>query len=143
MSVSTPNRKMFDHGDCEITVFGNSVENWKKIEYEQTEETQLNYGRGVNPIGYSRGKIAYSCTWSLGMDEVMEIGRIAGVNGDPTSIKPFPIIISYLNETYGILTDIVTAKFTNVKRNTESGAMDLVTDFTLLVLSIDWDSQNV
>jgi hypothetical protein len=142
MAVSTANRKMFDHGDAEVTVFGNTVENWKKIAYEKSQESQVNHGRGNDVIGYSEGKITYTCSWTLGMDEVVQIGRMQGVEGDLTKIKPFPIIVSYLNESNGIVNDIITAKFQNLPRGTESGQMDLTADFNLLCLGIQFDVQN-
>ncbi len=141
MSVVNANRKMYDQGDAEITMLGAIVTNWKKIEYGDTQENQVNHGGSNEVIGYSEGKKTYFGTYTLGMDEIKNLQSIEGIDGDIKKIKPFNIIVTFLNEDNGILNDVITCKFTGLRRNVEG--MDLASDLELLVLGIKYNVVNV
>lgn len=133
---------MYDNGDVTVTLLGDQPTNILGITYEDTQENQLNHGRGNDPIGYSEGKISYSGSITLGLDEVSAIEAIAP-NGDIKKIKPFTIIVSYLNDDMGIIHDVITCKFIGRKRTSNSGDMNLSAELQLLVLNVQFNVKNL
>lgn len=131
-------RKQYDNADIVITLLGSQPLNFAGIEYADTVENQTNNGRGGNIVGYSEGKKSFTGTLSLGKEEVDQIQAVAP-SKDLKRLKPFTIVVSYINEDQGITNDVLVAKFTGKTTASKSGDMNLVHDLVLLVLDIKYD----
>ena len=138
MGIIRSNKKHYDHGDLVLTFLGNIPINFTFIEYGDDQETQLNYGRGNEPIGYSEGKINYHCKLTLGMDEVVAIQNAAAPTFDMKKIKPFDIIATYVNDDNQIVNDRITCKFKSSGRKSASGDMNLTQEFEMLCFGIKY-----
>jgi hypothetical protein len=138
MALINANRKSYDFGDIVLTLLGNQPVNVKAISYESSQETQLNYGRGNKPVGHGRGQISYTGSITLGMDEITQIEAVAP-DGDITQIRPFDIIVSYINEDQGIVNDVITCFFNGNGRNPSNGDMDLSRELPLQILNIQFN----
>ena len=138
MGLIKANRKAFDHGDLSLDFLGGSPTNFTEVSYEETSETQKNHGKGRKPNSYSEGNIDFAGTLTLGMDEVAEIER-AAPNGRIADIKPFIMTAAYVNEDLGTVVDKILCKFQGNKRESTAGAMNLQTQFPLLIMDIEWN----
>jgi hypothetical protein len=138
MALINVNKKAYDHGDITLTFLGNQPINFFMIEYGDEQEHQLNHGRGNEPHSYSTGKITYNCKLGLGMDEVVAVQN-AAPGRDLKKIKPFDIIVTYLNEDQQLVVDRVTVKFKGAGRKSSSGDMNIQQEFEMLCLGIKYN----
>lgn len=133
MSEIIRNSKAYDSADVNVQINGVPID-VKKISYGNTQDHQLNYGLGVNPSSWSRGKIEPSASMTLAMGDVVPLELASG--GSLMDIKPFTITVEFVNEYNIIVVDKIIAKFKDEGRDV-TGEMGLEQEFELFALSVE------
>lgn len=130
------NHKAYDSGDVSVFINGMPI-NVQEISYGTEQEHQVNYTLGNRPSSWSRGKISYSGSMTLLMNDAAELEEAAG--GDLLSIKPFEINVTFVNEFNKIINDTITALFSSQGREI-TGDMGLNRQYELCVLNIRYNN---
>lgn len=136
MAVINRNGKTYDSGDVEVTLFGQNDFEVTAISYGSKQAHTANYSLGTNKAtSYSMGKIENEGSITFRLPSLAKIQKAAG--GDILRIKPFSVSVSFVNDDNELVTDVLTAKFTENKREA-NGDEDLKVECPLFILDIDW-----
>lgn len=137
MALISVNGKTYDSGDVMIAMFGSIDYEVTQIAYSKSQEHTHNYSLGSNdPSSYSAGKVKPEGSITLRIPSAGAIEKAAG--GDLLRIKPFPIIVSYINDDNEPIVDKVVAKFAKQGRDV-GGDSDLKYQYDLFVLKVDFN----
>ena len=127
-------------GNIELVLFGNPVRQITKIEFKRSQTKENLYGAGYEPIHRGYGKVEYSGSIELYMDEWKSIIAEAPQR-DPFLIQPFDITIVYTVKSTNIPTgqvDILRyCEFTEDSMNTASGDTKILVSVPLIIGRID------
>lgn len=102
--------EVYSSGDVTVTLNGIYDINPSAIEYNSNYAHEYQRGLRRNARGWRMGAQEMDAKITLPLDAVSQIEKSAP-NGDIALIRPFPIIITFLNSENDIIKDIVTAKF--------------------------------
>lgn len=136
MATIIKNKKAYDSGD--VTVFINGVPlNVSEITYETEQEHQLNHTLGNKATSWSQGKISYSASISLMMEDAVTLEDAA--LGDLLSVKPFAVNVTFTNDYNKLVNDTIIGKFQKQGREV-TGDMGLQKQYELFVLDIEYNN---
>lgn len=133
MPTIRKNGKQYDSGDVTVTMFGYEEPEIAEIVYNTEQEHQLNHSLSNKATSYSMGKIEHNGSISMYMTAARRIEKASA--GNMLGIKPFDILVSFVNEDNEIVVDKVTAKFKSQGRDV-NGEMGLKKQYELLVLDV-------
>lgn len=138
MSIIVKNGKTIGPGDVQVSVFGDLNLEVTKIAYGVKQSHKPNYSLGsVTPTSYSVGKKEFACTLGLRFASICTLEKAAG--GSLLDIKPFNIVVTYVNEENEIITDRVLVKFTDQGRDISQDSEDNVKEFEMFCLGIEFN----
>ncbi|MGP1514461.1 MAG: hypothetical protein ACTTJH_00690 [Bacteroidales bacterium] len=136
MTVSR-NGKALGDADVQISILGSIDYEVTKLEYGVKQTHEPNYSVGSDsPTSYRKGKKEYSCTLGLRLKSVSAIEKAAG--GSLMDIKPFPIVVNYVDDENEMITDVITAKFTEQGRSVGDDD-DLKKEFEMFCTGINFN----
>src|SRR5688500_4363863 len=139
MTTVKKDGKAYDSGDAQITMLGSTESEITEITYGHDQEHQLNYALGGNePVSWSRGKVSYTASVTMSMKTVVALEDAKGGDKRLENIRPFDIIVTYVNEFSKIVKDKIKCKFKGQGREV-NGEMGLGKQFELFVLGIDYN----
>ena len=126
--------------DIRAQLLGQTVAGITAVSYEDTQEKVNNYGAGTNPVSRGLGKIEPKASLTLEMKELERIQAALPPGGRIQDIKPFPIIISYVNPSNMLVTHtLMNAEFTNNKREIKTGDTNIEVELELIISHIAWN----
>ncbi|HOI27105.1 MAG TPA: hypothetical protein PLN63_05355 [Paludibacteraceae bacterium] len=132
------NGKSYDSANVHIAMFGSIYYEITKIDYAVKQSTAPHYSLGSNkPTSYSEGIEEYSASMELRLKSIFEIEKAAG--GSLLAIKPFDVVVTYVDSNNEIVVDKLKVKFTNQGRSVGSKDEDVVYNFDLMCLGIDFN----
>ncbi|OPZ93428.1 MAG: hypothetical protein BWY74_01124 [Firmicutes bacterium ADurb.Bin419] len=127
-------------GNIEFVLFGNPVRQITKIEFKHSQTKENLYGSGYEPIHRGYGKVEYTGSIELYIDEWKRI-IAASPERNPLKIKPFDITIVYTVKNTNIPTgqvDILReCEFTESNMSTASGDTKILVSVPLIIGGID------
>lgn len=136
-TVISRNGKTLSGGDVQIAMLGSIDYEVTKIDYSVDQAHKLNYALGSNkPTSYSMGKITPKCSLGLRLKSISALEKAAG--GSLLDIKPFKIVVTFVDEENEIITDIITVKFKEQKRAVEDEE-DIKADFEMFCLDVSFN----
>lgn len=116
MSIINVNGKTFDSGDVIIAMLGSIDYECTAISYSTSQKHTLNYSLGTNdPTSFSMGSKEPKASITLRLPSASAIEKAAG--GDLLKIKPFKIIVSYINDDNEPIVDVLLVKFQSQGRD--------------------------
>lgn len=110
MAVVKRMHEVYSSGDVTVTLNGIYDINPSAIEYNSNYTHEYQRGLRRDARGWRMGAKEMDAKITLPLDAVSMIERNAP-NGDIALIRPFPIIVTYLNSDNELIKDIITAKF--------------------------------
>ncbi|TAG31884.1 MAG: hypothetical protein EAZ35_02210 [Sphingobacteriia bacterium] len=132
------NGKQYTGADLNIALFGAIEDEVKSISYNYERKHVHNESlKGLT--SWSMGAISNpTCNIELFMTAVARIELIARSSGvgDITLLKPFPIVISYINDDLREVVDIVTCKFQAAGRKVENPVDGISQSFDMFVTGL-------
>lgn len=138
MSVISRNGKTYDNGDVHIAMLGSIDYEVTKIDYSIDQQHTHNYALGSNkPSSYSMGKIEPKCTLGLRLKSISEIEKAAG--GNLLAIKPFDIVVTFVDDENEIIVDVLKVKFKSQGRSV-GDSDDIKMDFEMFCLNVDFNT---
>lgn len=138
MSIIVKNGKTIGPGDVQVSVFGDLNLEVTKIAYEVKQSHKSNYSLGcLTPTSYSVGKKEFTCTLGLRFSSISTLEKAAG--GSLLDIKPFNIVVTYVNEENEIITDRILVKFADQGRDISQDSEDIVKEFEMFCLGIEFN----
>lgn len=140
MAIISRNGKTYDNASVQIAMLGSIDYEVTKLEYGSSQDHKHNYSLGSNkPSSYSMGKISHTCKLGLRLKSISEIEKAAG--GNLMAIKPFDIIVVFVDDENEIITDVVKVKFKEQGRELDAdGDGDLKKEFEMFCLDIDYNT---
>ncbi|MBO7438251.1 MAG: hypothetical protein J6U21_01075 [Bacteroidales bacterium] len=136
--IIVKNGQTISAGDVQISVLGDLNMEVTKLSYGVKQSHKPNYSIGsVNPTSYSVGKKEYTCTLGLRFSSIQSLEKAAG--GSLLDIKPFNIVATYVNEENEIVTDRLLVKFTDQGREVTQDSEDIVKEFEMFCLGIEFN----
>ncbi len=100
-----------------MVLLGQKLEGITAFKYKKSQDKELRYGRGNEPIGFKRGNKKYEGSITV-HKSVLEALKDASKDGDILALKGFDIVFSYVSETGALKTDV--AKFVEFTESEES-----------------------
>lgn len=87
------------------------------------------------------GKIEYSCKLGLRLKSISELEKAAGLGGSLLKIKPFDIIVVFVDDENEIITDVIKCKFQEQGRTMDAGGDGEVStkEFEMFTLDIEFN----
>jgi hypothetical protein len=85
------------------------------------------------------GKKEYTCTLGMRLASIAQLEKAAG--GSLLDIKPFNIIVTYVNDENEIITDRLLVKFKEQGRSVSSDDEDGVKEFEMFCLGIEFNKK--
>lgn len=139
MAVISRNGKTYDNASVQIAMLGSIDYEVTKLEYGSKQDHKANYSLGSNEASsYSMGKISHSCKLGLRLKSISEIEKAAG--GSLLKIKPFDIIVVFVDDENEIITDVVKVKFQEQGRELDGdGDGDIKKEFDMFCLHVDYN----
>lgn len=137
MSAITKNGKSYGNADVQIAMLGSIDYEITKLSYSVSQEHKANYSLGsASPTSYSLGNKTYEASMTMRLKSLSQIEKAAG--GDLLSIKPFTIVVTYVDDENEIIIDKLLVKFKKTGKSVGDG--DAVeTDMELFCLDIEFD----
>ncbi|MDX9703931.1 MAG: hypothetical protein RBU23_12945 [Candidatus Auribacterota bacterium] len=111
------NSEEYSWKDAQVILLGKVIEGITAFKYKKSQDKELRYGRGNEPIGFKRGNKKYEGSITVLKSE-LEALKSASPDGDIMSLKGFDIVFSYLAEDGTLKTDI--AKFAEFTESEEA-----------------------
>ena len=104
------------------------------ISYGHKQEKVNNYGAGTNPVSRGIGKRKPNASITLEMNELERIQAAVPPSGSIFDIKPFHIVISYMNPVNQLVTHTLhNAEFTENKREVKTGYTQIEVELPLII----------
>lgn len=128
----------YSAGDVKVRMLNRTLDGVSKIKYGSKQKKENLYGMGREPVQRGHGNKEYEGSITLKAFEIDAIQKSAK-NGDITSIKPFDIVVSYLDADEKLIkTDVIGyVEFTGDTREIKSGEMEIETECELVIGKID------
>lgn len=142
MAVISRNGKTYDNASVQIAMLGSIDYEVTKLEYGTKQDHKANYALGSHkPSSYSVGKISNTCKLGLRLKSISEIEKAAG--GSLLRIKPFDIIVVFVDDENEIITDVVKCKFQEQGRDLDGdGDGDIKKEFDMFCLDVQYNVTN-
>jgi hypothetical protein len=119
-------------------ILGVVIAGISKIEYDDKQEMQDNFGAGNRPVSRGYGKIECSAKMTLEMAEVEALQQ-AAVDGRLQSIPEFDVVVAYLPLGGVVVTHTLhNCRFKTNARSASTGDMAINVDLELLCSHISW-----
>jgi hypothetical protein len=132
------NGTVYGWSSIKANIMGINVIEIDEISYEETQEMEMVYGAGSDPIGRGFGKNERKGSIGLFMSTVENL-QASVDTGRLQDIPDFPIIVSYLPKGGKIVTHTLSqCRFTNNKREAKSGDMHIKVQCELSIGGIAW-----
>lgn len=137
MSTITKNGKSYASADVQVSMFGSIDYEVTKLSYSVSQSNTANYSLGsASPTSYSMGKKTYTAEMTIAVKSLARIEKAAG--GDLLSIKPFPIVVTYVDDENEIIKDTLLVKFAKQGKSAELDK-DVETSIELFCLDIKFN----
>ncbi len=129
------NGKVYDWESITIALPYGVVIGVESIDYDDSKEAELVYGKGGKAVGYGNGNYEANAKITLLRDEYDRLLEYARENGKALyKLPPFPITVSYANDGERPKTDVIKgAKLTKNAHKAAQGDKKLSVDLELLV----------
>lgn len=111
------NGEEYSWEDITITLPHGVLIGVQDIEYSDKKETNAEYGKGSNPVGYSVGNYEADCKMTLLRTEYEKLQD--AFKNEYSSFyrhKPFPITVSYANDDQPTVTDTLRSVRINERK---------------------------
>ena len=136
--VPLVNGRAYDWASVVLQLLGQTVIGVTAISYGHKQEKVNNYGAGVNPVSRGYGKREPTASITLEMKEVERIQAAVPAGGSLLDIAPFPIVISYVNDSNQLITHTLHAcEFTENKREVKTGDAEIQVELPLVISYIE------
>jgi len=140
MSIIIKQGQSYNAGDVQVNIMGDLNLEVTKVVYDVKQSHKANYSVGCqDPTSYSVGKKEYTCTLGMRLASIAQLEKAAG--GSLLDIKPFNIIVTYVNDENEIITDRLLVKFKEQGRSVSSDDEDGVKEFEMFCLGIDFNKK--
>jgi hypothetical protein len=140
MSIIIKQGQSYNAGDVQVNIMGDLNLEVTKVVYDVKQSHKANYSVGCqDPTSYSVGKKEYTCTLGLRLASIAQLEKAAG--GSLLDIKPFNIIVTYVNDENEIITDRLLVKFKEQGRSVSSDDEDGVKEFEMFCLGIEFNKK--
>lgn len=145
MAVISRKGKTYDNASVQIAFLGSIDYEITKMEYDSKQAHKANFAMGSNESSsYSMGRITHTCKMGLRLKSVSEIekaAKAAGLGGSLLKIKPFDIIVVFVDDENEIITDVIKCKFQEQGRTMDAGGDGEVStrEYEMFTLSIDYN----
>lgn len=137
MSAITRNGKSYGNADVQIAMLGSVDYEITKLSYSVSQDNKANYSLGsASPTSYSLGNKTYEASMTMRLKSLSQIEKAAG--GDILSIKPFPVVVTYVDDENEIIIDKLLVKFKKAGRQVGDGD-EVETDMELFCLDIEFN----
>ena len=137
MSTITKNGKSYASADVQVSMFGSIDYEVTKLSYSVSQSNTANYSLGsASPTSYSLGKKTYTAEMTIAVKSLARIEKAAG--GDLLSIKPFPVVVTYVDDENEIIKDTLLVKFAKQGKSAELDK-DVETSIELFCLDIKFN----
>lgn len=137
MSTINKNGKSYASADVQVSMFGSIDYEVTKLSYSVSQSNTANYSLGsASPTSYSMGKKTYTAEMTIAVKSLARIEKAAG--GDLLSIKPFPIVVTYVDDENEIIKDTLLVKFAKQGKAAELDK-DVETSIELFCLDIKFN----
>jgi hypothetical protein len=138
MSIIIKQGQSYNAGDVQVNIMGDLNLEVTKVVYDVKQSHKANYSVGCqDPTSYSVGKKEYTCTLGMRLASIAQLEKAAG--GSLLDIKPFNIIVTYVNDENEIITDRLLVKFKEQGRSVSSDDEDGVKEFEMFCLGIEFN----
>lgn len=132
------NGRAYDWASIALQMLGQTVMGITAISYGNKQEKVNNYGAGTAPVSRGYGKREPNASVTLEMKEVERIQAALPPGGSLLDVKPFPIVVSYVNDSNALITHtLVMAEFTENKREIKTGDTNIEVELPLIVAAIE------
>ena len=137
MANITKNGKSYAFADVQVSMFGSIDYEITKLSYDVTQTKNANYSLGsASPTSYSLGKKEYKAEMTIAAKSLARIEKACG--GALLSIKPFPIVVTYVDDENEMITDKLLVSFSKQGKNAEQDK-DVETTVELFCLDIQFN----
>lgn len=131
------NGRAYDWDSLTTLIAGVPVSGIVKIDYDESQVKEDNYGAGTKPVARGYGRKTSTASITLFAEEVEAICASAP-NGNLINISPFEIIVSYRVGTIITTHILKNVEFTKNHRTANEGDTSLKVDLPLIVSHILW-----
>lgn len=127
----------YDWGNLNFTAFNNLVIGVTKIEYKREQVKENNYAWGLEPVSRGYGKITYTGSLTIYLDEWYAICK-AAPNGDPLQIPWTDVSLTAVGTGVIPFTDTLHAfEFTSNPMNSSEGDTKILLDIPFIYAGLD------
>ena len=139
MAVISRNGKTYDNASVQIAMLGSIDYEVTKLEYGTKQDHKANHSLGsYEASSYSMGKITHTCKLGLRLKSISEIEKAAG--GSLLKIKPFDVVVVFVDDENEIITDVIKVKFQEQGRTLDADSDgDIKQEFEMFCLTIDYN----
>lgn len=129
------NGKAYDWGDVDIKLPGLALQ-VQEISYDDEQEMEETYGRGIRPRGFGTGNYKASGKLSLLRDDYDDLLAYCKAKGVPFYKMEFPsIVVSYANEGgRTIIDELKTVRPIKRSNKAAQGDKSLTVDIDLMII---------
>ena len=129
------NGKAYDWGDVDIKLPGPALQ-VQEISYDDEQEMEETYGRGIRPRGFGTGNYKASGKLSLLRDDYDDLLAYCKAKGVPFYKMEFPsIVVSYANEGgRTIIDELKTVRPIKRSNKAAQGDKSLTVDIDLMII---------
>lgn len=113
------NSKQYNWADVEIWLLGKKIAGARGIKYKISQEKEVIYGAGNQPMGIGKGNKSYEGEITLLQSEVeaLTLSAIAAGGDDITDLSEMNVIINYAPQKGALTTDILqNVAFTEMEK---------------------------
>lgn len=122
MAATQPyiNGRVYDWASIKLVIAGGFLPtNFSAIAYGDEHADENVYGQGIYPIGYKRGNVTPSASFTFGMGD-LQLMRTRSLDGSLHGLGKFDIVVSYgsfgqvpvkhVIKNFGFLSDMIDVK---------------------------------
>ena len=137
--MATFNSKEYAWVDVQVQMNGRKVIGLRGVKYKISQEKEVIYGAGSEPLTIGRGNKSYEGEFTVLQSELEALTRSAGTGADIVDIPPFDIVVSYApNDGGAIVTDVIRyAEFTENEKSMSQGDKNMEITLPFIALKID------
>jgi len=113
------NSKQYNWADVEIWLLGKKIAGARGIKYKISQEKEVIYGAGNQPMGIGKGNKSYEGEITLLQSEVeaLTLSAMAAGGDDITDLSEMNVIINYAPKNGALTTDILqNVAFTEMEK---------------------------
>lgn len=139
MSQPLINGEAYTWSQIKLNILDQRIAGVSSISYDEEQEMQNNYGAGNMPVSQGLGRVSYSGSLSLQMEE-LEALQNAAPNRRLQAIPAFDIVVSFIPEGGSNIVNhtLKACRFKNNGREISEGDQMIEKEIELLVGFIKW-----